>query len=104
IDPLSALSWLAAGVTKWFAGRFEGTLDTLSRALELDPQGYIIHWSIGYTYALVGEIERAAAEVAWLTAAGPMVPYTWQLQSLVASLQGHQARGLAALAPVNTAP
>ncbi len=104
IDPLSALSWLAAGVTEWFAGRFEGSPATLRRALELDPTGYIIHWTIGYTYALVGEVTLAAEEARWLVAYGPMVPYTWQLASLVASLQGDRAGGLAALAPVNTAP
>jgi hypothetical protein len=32
-----------------------------------------------------------------------MVPYTWQLDSLLASLQGNRGRALEILAPVNTA-
>jgi serine/threonine protein kinase/tetratricopeptide (TPR) repeat protein len=103
-DPLSPMSWLASGVTPWFAGRFEGGPETLRRAVEVDPQGYVIHWTLGYNYALVGDVTRAAEEAAWLTTYGPMVPYTWQLQSLVASLQGDRPGALAALAPVNTAP
>jgi len=104
IDPLSPLSWVATSVTEWFAGRFAGSPEGLQRALELDPQGYIIHWSMGYTCALVGDLSRAADEARWLTEYGPQVPYSWQLQSLVASLQGNQPGGRAALASVNTAP
>jgi predicted Zn-dependent protease len=103
-DPLSPLSWAATGITEWFAGRFPGSVSMIRRALELDPENYIHRWTMGYTCALVGDLPGVAEEVKWLVQHGPMVPYTWQLQSLLASLQRDQARGLEALAPVNTAP
>jgi eukaryotic-like serine/threonine-protein kinase len=104
VDPLGAPSWLAQGVTEWFAGRFDQWPTAVRRALELDPQGFLVRWSLGYTLALKGDVTGAAEEAAWCKANGPQVPYTWQLESLVASLGGDRARGLAALAPVNTAP
>ncbi|HEV8197680.1 MAG TPA: protein kinase, partial [Gemmatimonadales bacterium] len=97
-DPLSALSWAATGITEWFAGRFAGSVGMIRRSLELDPQNYIQRWTMGYTCALVGDLPGVVEEVKWLAECGPMVPYTWQLQSLLASLQGNQAGGLAALA------
>jgi serine/threonine protein kinase len=103
-DPLSPLSWAATGITEWFAGRFAGSVGMIRRALELDPQNYIQRWTMGYTCALVGDLPGVVEEVKWLAEYGPMVPYTWQLQSLLASLQGNQAVGLAALARVNTGP
>jgi hypothetical protein len=59
---------------------------------------------LGYNLAMVGERSTAEEEARWLRAHGPQVPYTWQLESLVATLQGDQARGRDALAQVNTAP
>ena len=103
-DPLSALSWAATGITEWFAGRFAGSVGMIRRSLELDPQNYIQRWTMGYTCALVGDLPGVVEEVKWLAEYGPMVPYTWQLLSLLASLQGNQADGLAALARVNTGP
>jgi tetratricopeptide (TPR) repeat protein len=104
VDPLGATSWLAQGVTEWFTGHLPQGPAPLRRALELDQQGYLIRWSVGYTDALVGDVAAAAEQAAWCKANGPQVPYTWQLVSLVASLSGDPAGGLAALAPVNTAP
>jgi eukaryotic-like serine/threonine-protein kinase len=103
-DPLSPLSWLAVGVTAWFAGNLREALPSLRRAVELDPQGFIGRWSLGYACAVAGEVKLAADEVAWLVQYGPQVPYTWQLQALVAALQGDRPRALEILAPVNTAP
>jgi eukaryotic-like serine/threonine-protein kinase len=104
VDPLSPLSWLATGITEWFAGRFAGAPAPIRRGLELDPESYIAHWTVGYAGALVGDLATVAEEVRWLVTSGPQVPYTWQLQSLLASLSGDQPAGLAALAPVHTAP
>jgi serine/threonine protein kinase/Flp pilus assembly protein TadD len=104
VDPLGASSWLAQGVTEWFTGRLADGPASLRRALELDPQGYLVRWSLGYTLALAGDLAGAARETMWCASNGPQVPYTWQLQSLVASLEGDRARGLAALAPVKTGP
>ena len=53
---------------------------------------------------LAAAVGAAADEVAWLVQYGPQVPYTWQLQALVAALQGDRARALETLARVNTAP
>ena len=104
VDPLAAPSWLAQGVTAWFTGHPAEAPAPHRRALELDPQGFLVRWSVGYTCALVGDLAGAAEQARWCRAAGPQVPYTWQLDSLVASLRGDRAGGLAALAPVNTAP
>jgi predicted Zn-dependent protease len=103
VDPLGALSWMAQGVTEWFLGRFPEALAPHRRALELDPQGFLVHWSLGYTLALVGDAAGAAEQASWCKANGPQVPYTWQVDSLAASLGGDRARGLEALAPVDTA-
>jgi tetratricopeptide (TPR) repeat protein len=103
-DPLSPLSWLAVGVTAWFAGNLGAALPSLRRAVELDPQGFIGRWSLGYAYAVAGEVKPAADEVAWLVQYGPQVPYTWQLQALVAAMQGDRAKALEILGKVNTAP
>jgi len=103
VDPLGATSWLAQGVTEWFTGRLAEGPASLRRALELDPQGFLVRWSLGYTMALVGDVTGAAQEATWCKANGPQVPYTWQLESLVASLQGDRVHGLELLAPVNTA-
>jgi serine/threonine protein kinase len=104
IDPLAAPSWSAAGVTEWYLGRFAQALAPLRRAVELDPQAFMNRWTLGYTCALVGELPGAAEEAKWCTTYAPQVPYSWQLESLVASLGGDPARGLAALAAVNTTP
>ena len=103
-DPLGPLSWAASGITEWFAGRIAGSVELIRRALDLDPENYIHRWTRGYTCALVGDLPGVAEQVKWLVANGPLVPYTWQLQSLLASLEGDRSRGLDVVAPVNTAP
>ena len=103
-DPLSPLSWLAIGVTEWFSGRLANAPPALRRSLELGPGNYIAHWSAGYVHCLVGDASQAAEEAAWLEAQGSQVPYTWQLNAMVAALQGDHARARQVLAPVNTAP
>jgi hypothetical protein len=64
----------------------------------------MIRWSLGYTEALLGEVSAATEQAHWCRSAGPQVPYTAQLESLVAALQGDQARARAALAGLNTTP
>jgi serine/threonine-protein kinase len=103
-DPLSPLSWLAVGVTAWFAGNLGEALPWLRRAVELDPAGFIGRWSLGYACAVAGEVKAAADEVAWLAQYGAGLPYTSQLQALVAAMQGDRRKALEILAPVDTAP
>ncbi|MGQ0649679.1 MAG: protein kinase domain-containing protein [Gemmatimonadaceae bacterium] len=103
-DPLSSLSWIATGVAPWFKGEFAGSIASFRRALELDPQNFIAHWTIGYTHAMLGDLVAAADEVSWLVAHGPKAPYTIQLQSLVRSLEGDVAAGLAIVSAVDLGP
>jgi TolB-like protein len=102
VDPLGAASWLAKGVTEWFVGNLAEGEAPIRRSLELDPQGFMTRWSLGYTCALLGDLSGASEQAQWCKAAAPQVPYTWQLDSLVASMTGDRARGLDVLAPVDT--
>jgi tetratricopeptide (TPR) repeat protein len=102
VDPLAPASWLAKGVTAWFQGHFADGVPAVARSIELDPDAYMNRWSAAYTCALVNDLPGALAHLAWCRAAGPQVPYTWQIDSLLASLQGDRARARDALAPVTT--
>jgi hypothetical protein len=103
-DPLCWMSWEAVGVAQWFDGGLAGSLDSLRRAVELDPANFIAHWCLGYACASAGDFTAAAAEVGWLVAAGSKVPYTIQLQSLVLAQQGDRAQALALASPLDLSP
>ena len=85
-------------------GRHEEAPKSLQRALQIDPQNFMIHWGIGYCYASLGQLSEAAKHVTWLRESGPDVPYTRQLQSLVDALNGNKERAMECLAPVDVAP
>jgi TolB-like protein/Flp pilus assembly protein TadD len=103
-DPLSPLSWMAAGVPQWFVGRPEQAIPPLQRGLEIDPQNFIVHWCIGYTYALLGRLEDAARHAQTLNGLGPDVPYTRQLLALIDGLEGRSEVALERIVSLDTAP
>ena len=103
-DPLAMWSWAAVGIVGWFDGGVAGSIDPLRRAVALDPSNYILRWVSGYTYALVGDLPAADAEVTWLVAAGPQVPYTIHLQALVRAQQGDAKRALSMVSALDLSP
>ncbi|HVL69777.1 MAG TPA: protein kinase [Vicinamibacterales bacterium] len=102
-DPLSPASWMAAGAPQWFVGRAERGISDMLRGLEIDPESFILHWCVGYAYALVGKMAEARHHGEQLDRLFPGVPYTRQLLALVDGLEGRGAAALERLAPINMA-
>jgi serine/threonine protein kinase/Flp pilus assembly protein TadD len=102
-DPLSPLSWMAIGVPEWFVGRADQTIPALQRALEIDPHNFIIHWCIGYAYALLGRLADASRHAKAMHDLGPDVPYTRQLLALIDGLEGRAQSALARIAALDVA-
>ena len=98
VDPLSPLAGVLLNSAHWFVGRPHEGLDKHEYGLVLDPENPIIHWSLGYTYALLDRVADARAQAEWMQARAPHMPYTVQLVALVAGLSGRSAEALAALA------
>ncbi len=102
-DPLNPFAWILSGGRSWFIGQPEDALKSLRRNLKIDPQNLIVQWSIGYTYATLGEFSKAAKYVTYMRENAPDVPYTRQLQALVDALNGNNKRALESLATVEVA-
>lgn len=100
IDPLSPMAGVLINSTHWFAGRPAEGLREHEHGLVLDPENPIIHWSLGYAYALLGQAEKARQRADWMRARVPQMPYTVQLVSLVEALEGRQREALATLATI----
>lgn len=98
IDPLSPMAGVLFNSAHWFAGRPAEGLREHEHGLVLDPENPIIHWSLGYTYALLGQRDRARQRADWMRARVPQMPYTVQLVSLVEALEGRHTEALATLA------
>jgi len=103
-DPLSHLSWMAVGVPPWFVGEAAQGIPALQRGLEIDPHNFIIHWCIGYAYALLGRMADALRHAKILHDMGPAVPYTRQLLSLIDGLEGRPGAALERIAALDVAP
>jgi len=103
-DPLSPMTWMATGVPHWFVGRPERVIPDLQRALEIDPQNFIVHWCIGYAYTLLGRMTDAGRHAAVLHGLGPDVPYTRQLLALIDGIEGRPDAALARIAGLDAAP
>ena len=98
VDPLAAMAGALLNSAHWFVGRPAEELGAHERGLVLDPENPIIHWSLGYTYALLGRVEDASVRVQWMQAHVPQMPYTVQLAALLEGIAGHTAAARATLA------
>jgi hypothetical protein len=76
----------------------------LKRALEIDPQNFIVHWCIGYTYALVDRLPDALHHASVLQKAAPLAAYTLQLLSLIDGLEGRGEAALERITGLNITP
>ena len=103
-DPLSPMSWIARSFPHWFVGRPADAIPYARKALAIDPQNFIGHWALGYTYALVGQLADAQAHGSAIHDLGADVPYTRQLLALSDALDGRSAAALARLADIDPAP
>jgi tetratricopeptide (TPR) repeat protein len=103
-DPLSPYAQMLAGVATWFAGRAEEGLPFLRRALHLEPEGAMQRWTLGYALACAGRPGEAASEAEWMQRHVPDTPYTRQLASLVAGMEGRREAALALLVGIDIAP
>jgi serine/threonine-protein kinase len=104
-DPLSPFAQMLRGVAPWFtSGHAEEGMPYLRRALELEPDGLLQHWTLGYALAHTGRVAEAADEARWMQERMPDIPYTRQLVSLVAALEGRSAEALALVRDIDVAP
>jgi serine/threonine protein kinase/Flp pilus assembly protein TadD len=103
-DPLAAVAWALLGVAPWFDGRIEESPTYLRRSLEIDPENFIVRWTIGYAHASLGQVSEAAPHATWLDERAPEAPYTVQLLSLLDALSGKQERALERLARIDVEP
>ena len=101
-DPLSPLAGQLAAAVSWFQGRPAEGLDPVLRSLEMDPESLMLHWTVGYQYALLGRSADTAERAAFMRQRAPSMPYTIQLGALVAVLEGRKAEALQMIAGVNT--
>jgi serine/threonine protein kinase/tetratricopeptide (TPR) repeat protein len=103
-DPLSSFAAMLVSIAEWFAGRAGNRIEAIENGLAMDPQNPIIHWALGYTYALTGRTADAAKHVSWMREHVPRMSYTVQLASLIDAVQGRRAEALEALAHLEFAP
>ena len=103
-DPLSSFAGMLVSVAEWFAGRAGNKLEAIEGAVDMDPQNPIIHWALGYTYALAGRIADAAKQASWMIEQAPQASYTTQLVSLVDAIVGNRDEALKALGRIDAAP
>jgi serine/threonine protein kinase/Flp pilus assembly protein TadD len=97
VDPLAPMAGVLHNSAQWFVGQPQEGLDAHEQSLVLDPENPIIHWSLGYTYALLGRIADAKVRMQWMQARAPQMPYTVQLTALLDGMAGRSADARAAL-------
>jgi eukaryotic-like serine/threonine-protein kinase len=98
VDPLSPLAGVLLNSAHWFVGRPHEGLDRHEHGLVLDPENPIVHWSVGYTYALLGRVADARVQAQWMQTHVPQIPYSVQLVALLDGIAGRAAEARAALA------
>jgi tetratricopeptide (TPR) repeat protein len=103
VDPLSPFSGAMLCCSEWFSGQLGKHLDALERSVAFDPENPILHWALGYTYALVGRFDDAALHAKWMQDHTPDLSYTVQLSSLVDAAEGRREAALSRLARADVA-
>ena len=88
MDPLAPMAGVLLNSAHWFVGRPAEGLEAHERGLGLDSENPIIHWSLGYTYALLGRLADARVHATWMEAHAADMPYTAQLAALLDGLEG----------------
>jgi TolB-like protein len=101
LDPLSPLANVLVAANAWGTPRPIDGLPYMEEAVRLAPEGPIFHWGLGNTYCLLGRVEDAAEQAAWVATHAPHLSYSTQLRALVAGLQGRRADALALLETVD---
>jgi len=101
LDPLSPLANVLVAASAWCTARPIDGLAYMREAVRLAPEGPIFHWGLGTTYCLLGRLDEAAEQAAWLAAHAPHFSYTIQLRALLAGLQGRPAEALELLHTVD---
>jgi hypothetical protein len=76
----------------------------MERSLAMDPENPIVHWALGYTYALMGRPADASLQAQWMRAHAPQLPYTVQLSSLVDGMEGRREQAMHAVSAVDVTP
>jgi serine/threonine protein kinase/tetratricopeptide (TPR) repeat protein len=103
-DPLSSFAGMLVSIAEWFAGRAGNKIEAIESAVAMDPQNPIIHWALGYTYALAGRVTDAEKHASWMLEHTPQMSYTTQLVTLVGAILGHRDEALKALGRLDAAP
>jgi serine/threonine protein kinase len=103
-DPLSPFSGAMLCVGEWFSGNIGLHVDAMERSLAMDPGNPIVHWALGYTYALMGRAADASLQAQWMRAHAPQLPYTVQLSSLVDGMEGRREQAMHAVSAVDVTP
>ena len=67
-DPLAPMAGVLINSVHWFVGNPAEELAAHEQALLLDSENPIIHWSLGYTYALLDRLADARRHGHWMRA------------------------------------
>ncbi len=99
LAPESPAVWFGTGRVSLAARDYPAAVEALERALALNPSATAIHHPLGLAYRGLGDLGRAAThlEQPGSVEAPPADPLMWALDDLLLSVQGLQARGVAAL-------
>jgi tetratricopeptide (TPR) repeat protein len=97
LDPLSPMAGLLLGSAYWFVGRPQEGLEPQEFALTIDPDNPILHWTLGYTHALLGNTSLARTHADWMRSSVPAMPYTTHLSALVHAMEGRRDEALTTL-------
>ncbi len=101
LDPLSPLANVLVAANAWCTTRPIDGLPYMQEAVRLAPEGPIFHWGLGNTYCVLGRVDEAAEQAAWVAAHAAHLSYSTQLRALVAGLQGRTSEALELLQTVD---